>query len=267
MPYYDNRGIGASTKIHQLFSYLDAQYDEVAPKLEYWIELALTQQFTTVDKLVEEVSSLPWTGSRSPASFTRFLKEFRNSPRRSAQARSFVDELCTRVFWWFAAASAEDLGMNNNEYINAIARYGGSGFIEAASFVGHLIECGLLDRELVRLHLIKPLTTHHYPSPETPSETVRDNAIRRLFVVAGSTLVQGLLEPEDIRVCFEILETQLSRPGGMEGLSTAKLEVWCATQPDAACQNPLTCEPGTSWTPCHVVGAKCRRTKWRCGGS
>jgi hypothetical protein len=86
-------------------------YDEVAPKIEYWIELALTQQLTTVDKLVEYVSDIAWTSHRSPASFARFLQEFRDSPRRSAQARSFVDDLCTRVFRWFIAASAEDLEM------------------------------------------------------------------------------------------------------------------------------------------------------------
>ena len=239
---YGNRGIGASKKIYQLFSYLDTRaYDEVTPKLEYWIELALTQQFTTVDKLVEEVSSLPWTGRRSPASFTRFLKEFRDSPLRSTQARSFVDEFCTRVFWWFVAASAEDLGMKNYEYTTTVARYGGSGFIEAASFVGHLIECGLLDHELVRLHLIKSLTTHLYPRPGQPEETVKINAICRLFVAAGNTLVQGLLEPEDVQVCFKILEIHLTMHGTTAGLSPVKLEVQCAAHPDAARQNPLTC--------------------------
>ena len=97
--------------------------------------------------------------------------------------------------------------------------------MEAASFVGHLIDCGLLDHELARLHLIKPLTTHYYCPPGKPEETVRVNAICRLFVAAGSTLVQGLLEPEDVQACFNILETHLSRHGTTAGLSATKLEV------------------------------------------
>jgi len=96
---YQNRGDGVSGKIYSLLSQIDTQrYDEIAPKIEYWTELALTQQLTTVDKLVEHVSTLPWTIHPSPASVGRFLKEFRDSPRRSAQAKSFVDDLSTRVF-------------------------------------------------------------------------------------------------------------------------------------------------------------------------
>ena len=102
---------------------------------------------------------------------------------------------------------------------------GGHGFIEAALFVGHLIQRGLLDHNLVRLHLIKPLTAHYYSLLDTPAETVRANAICVLFDVAGFTLVQGPLEPEDVRVCFEILGAQSSRPGGTKGLSATKLEV------------------------------------------
>ena len=134
--------------------------------------------------------------------------------------------------------------------------------LEAASFVGHLIECGLLDHELVRLHLIKPLTTHDYLQPGKPEETVRVNAICQLFVAAGSTLVQGLLEPEDVRVSFEILEIHLPRNETIAGLSHAKLEVQYATHSNPFCRNPLTRRPGTSRTPCHVVGAERRgRTK------
>ena len=260
MPYQD-RDIGVSRKIYSLFTHLKIRtYNEIAPKIEYWIELALTQQLTTIDKLVEHVSGLAWTSSRCPASFARFLKEFRDSPQRSTQARSFVDELCTRVFWWFAAASAEDLVMN---YSGTVASDGGYGFMEAASSVGHLIERGLLDHELVRLHLVKPLTTHHYPQPEGPEATLKANAICRLFFAAGSTLAQGLLEPEDVQVCFKLLEIHLTRHGKTGGLSLAKLEVRCATHPDASYQNMLTYGPGTSRVPCHVVGAKCRgRTKW-----
>ena len=221
---YDNCGVSVPLQVYRLLSCLDAPtYDEVAPKIEYWTELALTQQLTTVDKLVEQVSILPWIGHHSPASVARFLKEFRDSPRRSAQARSFVDDLCTRVFRWFAAASTEDLGMN--KYDGMVTRGGGYGFIELVSFVGHLVERSLLDHDLVRLHLIKPLTRHQYSRPGTPAETVRVKAIHRLFVATGSTLVQGLLEPEDVRICFEILGTQSSRPGEIEGLSAAKLKV------------------------------------------
>ena len=108
-------------------------YSEVAPKIEYWTEFALTKKFTTVDELVEYVSGLEWTIFRSPASFARFLEEFRDSPRRSAPARSFVDKLCTRVFLWFAAASAEDFGVNR--YNGTVANSGGDGFVEAASFL------------------------------------------------------------------------------------------------------------------------------------
>jgi len=161
---YQNRGISVSEKIFWLFSCLNTQtYDEVAPKIEHWIELALTQEFTTVDKLVEDVSGLAWTASSCPASFARFLREFRDSSRRSTQAKSFVDEFCTRVFLWFAAASAEDLGMNGHS--GRVASGGGYGLIEAASFVGYLIRGGLPDRDIVRLHLIKSLTT---PAPKHP---------------------------------------------------------------------------------------------------
>jgi len=114
-----------------------------------------------------------------------------------------------------------------DSYDRSVTSSGGHGFIEAALFMGHLIECGLLNHDLVRLHPIKPLAAHYYPKPKTPAETVRANAICRLFVVAGNTLVQGPLEPEDVRVCFEILGTQSSRPGGTKELSAARLEVQC----------------------------------------
>jgi hypothetical protein len=94
-----------SSQIYCLFTCLDTPtYDEVAPKLEYWTELALTQQLATVGKLVERVSEIAWTSYRSPASFARLLKQFRDSPRRSTQAGSFVDDLYTRLFLLFLAA-------------------------------------------------------------------------------------------------------------------------------------------------------------------
>ena len=225
---FQSCGVCVSNQICFLFSWLDSgpeTYDEVAPKIEYWIELALTKQFITVDKLVEDISALAWDTSCCPASFVRFLREFLDSPRRSTQARSFVGELCTRIFLWFAAASADDLYMDR--YESSVTIGGGYGFVEAALFVGHLIQRGLLDHDLVRLHLVKPLTAHYYFLPDTPAETVRANAICALFDVAGCTLVQGPLEPEDVRVCFEIMGAQSSRPGGIKELSAARLEVRC----------------------------------------
>ena len=254
MPYQD-RGAVVSRRIYSLLSCLDTQaYDKVAPQVGYWTELALTQQFTTVDKLVEDISGLAWTTYRCSASFARFLKEFRDSPHRSTQARSFVDDLSTRVFCWFAAASAEDLAMAWQE--DTVASGGGYGFVEAASFVGHLIDRGLLDHELVRLHLIKPLTTYYHPRFITPAEIVRANAIYRLFVAAGNTLVQGLLDPEDVRDCFGILQTYLLSGETTAGLSRPKLEVQYTTYPDASCRNLLTRGPGTSRAPCQVVAAE-----------
>ena len=228
---YQNRDIGASAKIYTLFFILNApKYDKVAPKLEYWIETALSQQFTTVAKLVEHVSAITWSGHKSPASLARFLKEFRDSPRRSPYAKSFVDELCTRAFLWFTAASMEDLAMDT--YDRNVTKGGGCGFRDAASFVGNLIERDLLNHKLVRQHLIKFLTMHYYPSPGTHQEIVRINAIFQLFVVAGDVLVQGLLEPDDARVCFDILETRTPIPSMTVELSAAKIQVQCVIHPD-----------------------------------
>ena len=190
--------------------------------IESWTEVCLTQELTTVDELIERVLDLvAWTGSKngSHSSFARFLKEFRDSPRRSTQAKSFVDGICARLFRWFAAASADDLSMSSSH--GRTAKNGGLGFIEGASIVGHLIECQLLDHELVRLYLIKPLT-HHYPYPHGPARTVRAAAIYRLFGAAGNTLPRGLLELEDVRVCFEMLETQFSSSVRADGFN-----LWC----------------------------------------
>ena len=236
---YHNRGITISAKICSLLCSLNTStYDEITPKTEYWIELALTQQLTTIDELVERVSLLVWNGQSSAKGLAWFLKEFRDSPRRSPQARPFVENFCTRIFQWFVVASAEDLGEDWKDGLVAIS--GGYRFMEVASYVGHLVERGLLSPELVRLHLIKPLITHHYPSSNGPAETVRTNAICRLFYIAGDTLLRGLLEPEDVRVCFEIVETQLSKPGGIAGFTSANLEVQCPTHPDASHRNLLT---------------------------
>ena len=133
---------------------------------------------------------------------------------------------------------------------DTVAGGGGCGFVEAASFIGHLIEYDMLDHKLVRQHLVKPLTTHHYSQPGAPEELVRVYAVGRLFVAAGTPLLQGLLEPEDVRVCFKMLEIRLTRDG------TTKLEVQCATHPDPSRMNPLTRGPGTSHDPCRVVAAE-----------
>ena len=59
-----------------------------------------------------------------------------------------------------------------NENFGEVTRYGRDGFMEAVSFVGHLVWCGLVGHELVRLYLIKSLMSHG-----RPEETVRVNAI------------------------------------------------------------------------------------------
>jgi hypothetical protein len=113
------------------------------------------------DDLVERVSAVAWAPCSSRSDISRFLKEFHDAPHRSERARSFVERvvpprssvvrdscsrgppriapgspLCRRMVDWKAS-------------------------VRAASFVGHLIECGLLSHDLVRRHLIKPLITHH----------------------------------------------------------------------------------------------------------
>ena len=176
----------------------------------------------TVDELVEGVSEVSWNEGGSFASVARFFKEFHDTPRRSGQARSFVAQLSTHVLRWFAIASVEDLSWSHR-YSTISPNYG-SGFVRAASFVGHLVESGLLAHDLVRRHLIKSLTKHpyhHLGNKDSPG-TVRANAIYQLFAAAGNTLLQGLLEPEDAQVCFGILDT---RRGWITGFEPAKLQV------------------------------------------
>jgi hypothetical protein len=48
-------------------------------------------------------------------------------------------------------------GSYNDLERGTVASGGRCDFVEAASFDGNLIECDLVDHELVRLHLIKPL--------------------------------------------------------------------------------------------------------------
>ena len=212
-----------------LYSLHSSTYDEIAPKIEYWIEFVLTEQLTTADDLVERVSRVAWENRGYVSTISRFLKEIHDAPHRSEQVKSFVDELCLSVLRWFVVASTEDLW--ENWHTGPVSKCGGSGFICAASFVGHLIECGLLSRGLVRRYLPKPLTAYHYVDGENfKRQSVRANAIYRLFT-AGNTLLQGLLDPEDVQVCFERLETwiPLGKINGLDEFDTASLNVRCGS--------------------------------------
>ena len=223
MTRYDDRKGPICSKIRSLLIFLTrepSKYDEIAPKIEYWIEYVLCEQFVTVDELVVGVSEVAWDGGGSSAG--RFLREFHDAPQRSGQARSFVAQLCTYVLRWFAIACAEDLYMIDG-YGSSILSNWGPSFIRAASFVGHLIEWDLLEHDLVRRHLIKSLTSHQDDlRDENSAEAVRANAIYQLFIAAGNALLQGLLEPEDAQVCFGILDT---RRGWIMGFQSAKLQV------------------------------------------
>ena len=230
-PGFHNRGHHIALKISSLLIFLTnhdtpSDYNNITPKIEFWIEYALREGFTTVDELVKGVSCMAWDQGGSCANVGRFLKEFRDAPQRSEQAVSFVDKFCEHVLRWFAVASAENLKWVSG----SIARRGGNGFVRAASLVGYLIECGLLGHELVRRHLVKPLIAHHYTGDKNAiEETVRAKAMYRLFLAAGSTLLRGLLDPEDVQACFEILDTQLSL-GTILGFDAEKLKVMCATR-------------------------------------
>ena len=201
-------GIVIGAKIRSLLSSIGpSTYDEVSPKIEYWIEYALTDQSMTVEDLVEKLSSVAWDHHSSV--IAQFLKEFRGAPHRSEPARSFVDALCSRVLRWFSAASAGDIPFHTVTP-PAVETGGATSFRKAASFVGHLIEYGLLSHQLVRRHLVKPLISHHSADRNTGGNYVRANAIHQLFVAAGNTLLHGLLEPEDVQVCFEILDIHIA---------------------------------------------------------
>ena len=225
VPGYDHRKRQIFSKIRSLLILLTnepSKYDEVSSKIEYWIEYVICEGFVTIDELVEGVSGVAWDKGGSFASVARFFKEFHDAPHRPEQARSFVAQLCTHVLRWFAIASVEDLSWHLKYY--SICPGDGSGFVRAASFVGHIVESGLLAHDLVRRHLIKSLTNHDYYhlGDENSPGTVRANAIYQMFAAAGNTLLQGLLEPEDAQVCFGILDTRRRWIGGFE---PAKLQV------------------------------------------
>jgi len=221
-PGYHNRQPILAANISDLLCSLNSStYGEIAPKIEYWIEYVFREGFATVGELVEEVSSRLW--NLGGPHVARFFKEFFDAPHRSEQARSFVDKLCERVLRWFAVASAEDL----SPHYGRVSKGGWNGLRRAASFVGHLIEYGLLGHDLVRRHLIKPLIAYHYASDSNSTmKSARASAIYQLFVAAGNTLLQGLLEPEDVQVCFELLDTQLYHPTeGTVGMNADTLKV------------------------------------------
>ena len=240
---YHNRGIAISAKISNLLCSLGpATYDSVSPKIEFWIEYALTEQSMDADDLAERLSPLAWNtrSFKSNAAIARFLKGFRDAPHRSEQARSCLDGLCSRVLRWFAAAAAEDLISWNGHTAGKVASWGGQSFTNAASFVGHLIGGGMLDREHVRRHLIKPLIAHHYSDNDNVEhKSFRAAAIYQLLAPAGNAILQGLLEPEDVQVCFETLNSEIPFRR-VVGLDVGKLQVMCATRSSASHHN-LTC--------------------------
>ena len=223
--YHHNRTVLA-TNISSLLRTLDpSTYDEVAPKVEYWIEHVITERFMTADDLVEKLSPLAWElfPENRRSVIPRFLKEFRDAPNRSKGARSFVDKFCLRVLRWFTVAFAED---PSTHYTSSILLNKGGGLVRAASFVGHLIDCDLLSRELVGRYL-KTLTPNYNGNGVHPD--YRAGAIYQLFITAGNTLLQGLLEPGDVHICFELLAAQsygILGPDSARILSP-KLDVRC----------------------------------------
>ena len=231
-PGFHNRGDHIASKIRSLFARLIAEpsnHDKITPKIEFWIEYVLRERFTTVDELVEGLSCMVWDSSH--ASVVPFLKEFHDASHRSEQARSFVDKLCEHILRWFAIASVEDL---RSCTWGSVARGGENGFAHAASFIGHLIECGMLDHDLVRRHLVKPLIAH-YPT-NLDDTTNRVNAIYQLFITAGNTLLRGLLEPEDAQVCFETLDAQMRN---IREFNRGKLQVQCVAHSNASQESKL----------------------------
>ena len=190
-------------------------YDEVAPKIEYWIEHVITERLMTVDDLVERLLPLAWTffPENHRSAVPRFLKEFRDAPSRSKRAKPFVDKFCLRVLRWFTVASADSFALYNILDDSVLPLEGGKTFICAASFVGHLIEHDLLSRELVRRYL-KPLAPSYNGNQRWNGvcngvdPVIRASAIYQLFTAAGNSLLQGLLEPGDVQICFEFLNAQ-----------------------------------------------------------
>ena len=232
---YHHRRIVIGARICNLLRSLGpSTYDEISPKIEYWIEYTLTEQSVNVEDLVEQLSSMAWDSGGSHPNIARFFREFYHAPHRSERARSFVDKFCEHVLRWFAAASAEVLEVSCSWHTSRVARCGGEGFIRAASFVGYLIEWCLLSHELVRRHLVKPLIAIHYTDNDVTERYFRAMAIYNLFIAAKNMILQGLLEPEDVQACFETLDTDISTkvslPSGttLVGPDAAKIKVRCS---------------------------------------
>ena len=243
-PGFHNRRQHIATKIRSLLLSLTkepSEYDKITPRIEYWIEYVLRERFVTVDELVEDVSYVAWEQGGSYESVARFLKEFPRAPRQSERAKSFVDRLPEHTLRWFAIAAAEDSYTGDND---SLVSGGGPGFARAASFVGYLVEWGLLSPELVRQHLVKPLITHNN------NNGPRANAIHQLFAAAGSTLLRGLLEPEDVQVCLDALDADIPH-GYVAGLTVGKIQVRYAPRSNVS-HGILTfvqefCEIHTAW--------------------
>ena len=210
-------------------------YGNITPKIEFWIEYVLREHFTTVDELVEGVSSVAWDRCNSYTSIARFLKEFRDAPHRSEQARSFVDKLCEHILRWFAIVSMENLSLDKQPDLVGKARDGGCP-IGTASLIGQLIEHDMLSHELVRRHLVKPLIAHHYTDRDDVQRSIRTMAIYHLFNTAGNTLLQGVLDPEDVQDCFKALDVKTSPR--VRGPDPAKLKVHLSIYLDASCWLP-----------------------------
>ena len=237
MGYGSCKGALVDNVSQMLYALLPSTYDELAPKIEYWIEYIIKEQFTTPKDLAEDLSTIAWSYTTHDASIPRFLKEFRDAPNRPEPMRSFVDELCLRILRWFASASTDPFQMD--DYSGLVPVGGGRGFVRAASFVGRLIERGLIDRELVRWHVVKPLTLYDKDHPRL-SPIIRANAVYQLFAVAGDTLLQGLLEPGDVQVCFNTLDTQLpSGYSGIVGFNAVTFNVRCFSSQCIASESDL----------------------------
>jgi hypothetical protein len=225
MGYDKCKGVLIGNLTSLLYSLRTSTYYDLAPKIEYWIEYIITEQFTTPEGLAELLSPMAWQCYGRNAEIPRFLKEFRDSPNHSEQMRSFVDVLCLRVLRWFASASADSFTMDS--YTGSIPDSGsaGAGFIRVAYFLGCLIKHGLLSYELVRWHVIKPLTLYNKNHPNL-NLAITASAIYQLLAAAGNTLLEGFLEPGDVRACFDTVDPQVpSKCSGIAGFDAEKFSV------------------------------------------
>ena len=231
---YHDRQISICYKIRSLLITLanqSSKYDQITPKIEYWIEYVFREDFATVDQLVEGVSGVAWERtSGSYSSVGRFLKEFHDAPHRSEPAKSFVSQLCHYVLRWFAIASTKDLYCFSGGLVSDDRHC----FTSVASFVGYLIKWELFSHELVRRHLTKCLTNHHdHDSDRGPrtSGAIRARAVYSLLTAGSDPLLRGLLEPDDVRDCFSILDAWC--PWDI-GFNAAEVKVECTTRAGAS---------------------------------